>query len=183
MKNINLQNPVELEAKGNLNSKHCKPVLCIETGTIYTSATDAANAMGVNPSAISLVCIGKMKTCKGNHFCYLSKITENISAIAVQLKEVETLRADANAYREQKAREEAARIAEKKRIEAERKAEEKRREEISKAEARLVRCQTILQRKEEEVEHARQLVAEAQHELNILIGNANANQEEEMWHA
>ena len=171
MKNINLQNPVELEAKGELNSKHCKPVLCIETGTIYTSATDAANAMGVNPSAISLVCIGKVKTCKGNHFCYLSKITENISAIAVQLQEVESLRADANAYRQQQ------------------KENEEKLDKIHKLEAELFRREELEHRAAIEYERRHAATEETRNKLNALKGNpptpnnANNHNEEEMWTA
>lgn len=40
----------------------CKPVRCIETGTIYFSAAEAARQTGLERSKISAVCRGERKT-------------------------------------------------------------------------------------------------------------------------
>ena len=45
-----------------------KRVRCIETGIVYESGKAAAEAMGLDPSHISKVCRGKLKTTGGYHF-------------------------------------------------------------------------------------------------------------------
>lgn len=50
--------------------KCAKKVLCVETGEIFQSATDAASSCGVTVSAISRVLRGKSNTCKSLHWRY-----------------------------------------------------------------------------------------------------------------
>lgn len=69
-------------AKGTKRNKNAKPVMCIETGEIFTSATDAGIAYGVGVDCISVNCLGKTKTCKGKHFCYLDQMPEHIDNVA-----------------------------------------------------------------------------------------------------
>ena len=45
-----------------------KKVRCIETSIVYESGKAAAEAMGLDPSHISKVCRGKLKTTGGYHF-------------------------------------------------------------------------------------------------------------------
>lgn len=45
-----------------------KKVRCIETGIIYSSGKECAQAMGLDPSHISKCCRGKAKSHKGYHF-------------------------------------------------------------------------------------------------------------------
>lgn len=50
-----------------------KPVMCLETGTIYKSARHAAKELNLQYSKISLVCNGKRKTTGGLHFIFTNK--------------------------------------------------------------------------------------------------------------
>lgn len=53
-----------------MKKKNIKSVLCIETGTIYESASEAARQLNIK-NHISEVCCGHRKTCGGYHwkFC------------------------------------------------------------------------------------------------------------------
>lgn len=50
--------------------KNAKAVICIETGTLYRSGTEAAESIGVTKMAISSVLRGKSKTSGGYHWEY-----------------------------------------------------------------------------------------------------------------
>ena len=79
---VNIQNKSEIKVEGTRNNGNCKPVYCITTGEIFASATDAAEAIGVTPSALSWVLTGKSNTCQKKRFCYVSKIAEHLDEIA-----------------------------------------------------------------------------------------------------
>lgn len=125
MKKINIQHEANIDAQGNLNSKHCKPVVCLETGDVYSSATDAAEAIGVTLSSMSCHLTGKTRSVKGKHFCYLSRVSESLNAIVTRLRETAAIEEDARKWQALQAEKEAARKAEEKRLAEIRKAEEK----------------------------------------------------------
>lgn len=50
---------------------HCKPVLCIETGVEYPSATHASRATGIDNSQISKVCRGILPSAGKLHWVYV----------------------------------------------------------------------------------------------------------------
>ena len=52
--------------------KTSKPVRCIETGIIYSSAKEAERLMGIRNSNINSCCNGKYKTAGGFHFEYVN---------------------------------------------------------------------------------------------------------------
>ena len=54
-----------------LNASKAKRVLCVETGTVYVSAHDAANRCGFSQGTISAVCRGEYKQAYGFHWEYL----------------------------------------------------------------------------------------------------------------
>ena len=63
--NINYGNRNKLAAEA------CeKPVLCVETRTVYRSLTRAADELGLQKSKICLACQGKRKTAGGFHWRY-----------------------------------------------------------------------------------------------------------------
>ena len=84
---INIQNKSVAKANGNRIRGNCKPVFCITTGEIYTSVTDAAEKIGVTVSAMSCAVTGKMKTCNGKRFCYVTKLTEHIEEISESINQ------------------------------------------------------------------------------------------------
>ena len=67
--------------------RNAKKVLCIETGEIFNSVTDAAKAFGhKNASHISAVCKDKRKTAYGKHWTYYDE--DNDKEIKNQLKTI-----------------------------------------------------------------------------------------------
>ena len=51
--------------------KHCKPVLCVETGIVYYSAREANNKTDISYKSISSVCNKKRKTTGGYHWKFI----------------------------------------------------------------------------------------------------------------
>ena len=179
MKKINIQNEANIKAEGNLNSTRCKPVICVDNGKVFTSMTDASEYAGVSGPTMLAHLQGKTRTCAGKHFCYLSRVTENLDSIVTRLRETAAVEADAKKWQAYQAEQEAIRKAEEERIEAERKAEEKRLEEerkarekrekeIAKADAKVERCQTIRDRIAAQLAEAERNLMTAQMEREAL---------------
>lgn len=53
--------------------KTTKKVMCVETGKVFNSITDASIFIGRDGSAISACCRGKQKTCGGYHWEYVNE--------------------------------------------------------------------------------------------------------------
>ena len=56
---------------GTLKEKLSKPVICIETGKIYTSTMEVERQLGYFQTYIASVCNGKRKTAYKFHWCYI----------------------------------------------------------------------------------------------------------------
>lgn len=48
-----------------------KQVMCVETGKIYQSLHQIERELGFSFKCVSSVCLGKLKTYKGYHWCYV----------------------------------------------------------------------------------------------------------------
>lgn len=151
--NVNGESIIK-NAIGTRTSKLCKPVINKTTGEVYASALDAAEALGVFRTAISAVCRGKIKTCKGYKLEYVKHASENVDSLTAQIRalnaKIAEMEADAAVGRAIREKEEAAR-----------KAEEDRLNEISTTEAalekerkRLVHREEIIKRKDAELKEA-----------------------------
>lgn len=57
------------------NNSHAVPVRCIETGDVFSSMTDAAQAFGITTTSVSGVANGKYKQTHGLHFSFAKKET------------------------------------------------------------------------------------------------------------
>lgn len=85
MKKITVQNEATMSAMGTHTHGACKPVICIDTGEVFTSALDAAEANGVTVHAISKNCLGLTKKCKGKRFCYLKNVAEHLEDLTTYI--------------------------------------------------------------------------------------------------
>lgn len=158
MKKINIHKEAIIKADGKRESKNCKPVICIETGMVFASATDAAEHMGVHYSMMSAACLGKVQTCKGKHFCYLNAALENLDAVMTRLREACAMEDDAKKWRTQEAEKEAARLAKEKHAAA-----------IAKAEARVAKLAESCAKYQEKLNATMTAYDEASKELEALL--------------
>ena len=111
-----------MNAEGKRTNANCKPVICIDTGEVYTSVADCAEKNNVTQGAISLVCLGKSKYSKGKRYCFVSDMPEYYEEIAQHIREMYP------AYMVYQAQQrEEARIAEERKQEEKRLAEEEKR--------------------------------------------------------
>lgn len=81
---ITVHKETSVSAKGTHRRRNSKPIFCITTGEIFSSVGDAADAIGVDISTMSHALLGKVKTCKGKRFCYVTNITEHLEEISQQ---------------------------------------------------------------------------------------------------
>ena len=139
-----------LDAEGTLHTKACKPVVCITTGKVYTSATDAAKANNTTIHSISCNCLGKTKTAAGKQFCYLKDVNQHLGHLVALIEK-------AAAYDAIKAEENAA-------IEA----REKYEADLAKAKATYERRQAIYLRATEKMIFAQERFVEAEEALRAL---------------
>ena len=170
MKTIIINEKATIEAKGDFSSGHCKPIICIDTGEVYTSVTDAAEAVG---TALSNMCVhlsGKTRSVKGKRFCYLSKVNGSLDAIVTRLRETSEMEAKAKMWDAMMAEQEAIRKAEQKRIDDERKAEERRLAHIAKLEAKEASMNEKYMKKYEEAIAIFNELAEVRRELRDIKG-------------
>jgi hypothetical protein len=170
MQKITIQKEATIKAKGTHKSKLCKPVICIETGEVFASATDAAERVGVHYSMMSASCTGKVKTCKGKHYCYLNAALENLDAVMTRLRQAAAMEEDAKKWRAQEAELEAARKAEERRLEEERKARERHEAAVAKARAKVVKLTENCEKLESKLLEEERALMNAEIELENLLG-------------
>lgn len=162
MKKINIHNEANIMAEGKHSNRNCKPVICIETGEVFTSATDAADYIGVHYTMMSAACIGKVKTCKGKHYCYLNEALENLDSVVTRLREASAMEDDAKKWRAQEAEKEAARIA-----------KEKHEAAIVKAREKIAKIQENCNKLEAKLLEEEKALMNAEIELETLLGEEN----------
>ena len=176
MKKINIQHEANINAKGKMNSKHCKPVICLETGEVFTSVIDAAEAIGAHHTNLSQHLNGKLRHIKGKHFCYLSRVNESLDAIITRLRETAAVESDAKKWQEYQAAQEAIRKAEEKRLEEERKAKAKRQAEIAKLTEKRANLNAKCNKLEAELHNAVAEMMEVEQALEALGVPMNTNE-------
>lgn len=177
-KTVNIQNYANINAKGEVNSRHCKPVICLETGDVFTSVADAAKAIGCYGPDMSSHLTGKKRAIKGKHFCYLSRATESLDMIVTRLRETSSMEEDARKWRAYQAEQEAIRKAEEKRIADERKAKEEYEAAVEKAKAKVERRKVMCERLQAQMTSAEKRLMEAEMELEALIGDENCEEDD-----
>ena len=94
--NITLQ--VSKDAKAiaiGEDRKNAKPVLCIDSGLIYASLTDAAEDVGVTVTALSSCLRGKTNSCKGMSWCFVKESANHIEDITGRIRQANAEAEDA----------------------------------------------------------------------------------------
>lgn len=151
---LNLNNGATITAEGEKKSKHCKPILCIERGKVYTSLYDAANDNGIHATYLcSLLNSNDGYYKKKNlHFKYLTERDDGLDAMTTHLQKLsenyDELVAKAKAWDELMEAEAKAREVEEKRLHAIAKLEER----IAKHEEKFAREAEIIQTLKAELE-------------------------------
>lgn len=168
-KTITVNEKVIINANGELHGRRCKPVICIDTGEVYSSCTDAAKANKTHVSVVSACCIGRIKTANGKHFCFVSKANENLEALTARIRELESKAAKWDVL-------EAEREEEERKENEARLAKEKHEREIAKAKEKIERCKAKCELRKEKFQNAITALADAEMELNALL-NDNGNEE------
>lgn len=79
---ITIQNTSSINTIGTRTNGNRKPVFCISTGIMYASASDAAEKIGCSQGNMSWALTGRMRTCKGMRFCYVTEIIDHLEEIA-----------------------------------------------------------------------------------------------------
>ena len=157
MRKILIHDKSEIEAEGKHANGNAIPIICLDTGEVFTSMTDAAEKNGVTVGAMSFALKGTEHTCKGKRYCRISEATQYLSEITQNIR---TMEEKAKAYDEI--------LAEKNAIV---KAEEERLQTITKAKEKLARRKEIAYKCDERLRQAQERVAEAERELRELIGD------------
>lgn len=85
-KEITIQKPSKMIVKGKRCNGNTNAVLCISTGQVFTSCTDAAEHTDVTVSQMSNHCRGITKTTKGKKFCYVKDINEHLEEVAESIR-------------------------------------------------------------------------------------------------
>jgi len=89
MTTLKIQNEANIQSEGRKRNGNAKPVICIETGEVYNSVIDAAEANGIFPQNMSRHLRGKedgYKSLHGKHFVYLSKANESLDPIMTHIR-------------------------------------------------------------------------------------------------
>lgn len=156
-KTINMQHEANIQAEGKLSGRKCKPVICLETGEVFSSVTDAAEKKGLHPAGLSNCLIGKQRTFGGKHYCYLSRVSESLDVIVARLREASADAEAAQKWKAYEAEQEAKRIA-----------EQKRQDAIVKAKEKVARAQGIHDTLAAKYREALNTLVQAQRELEAL---------------
>lgn len=119
MATLNIHNETNIKVKGTRTCGVNKPVICIDTGEIFASVTDAAEHFGTSIYNISNAARGAQKTARGKRFCFVSRATENLEALTSQIIKLNADAEDARRWREYQAEQERIRREEEERIRAE----------------------------------------------------------------
>ena len=82
---ITMTKESKVEAIGQHRNANRKEVVCLDTGTVYTSVTDAAEAIGVTPGAVSIALNTKHAKCHGKRYVFAKDIVEHLGDISASM--------------------------------------------------------------------------------------------------
>ena len=166
MTEITINKQAIFNANGTHTKGNNKPVINLDTGDKYASATDAAEALGCTVYNVSLCCRGKLRTCKGFHLAYVSHASQNVDALAERIKILTTQQIELERKAALWDAQEAAK-------EAEHKAKEEYANALAKAEEKVARRQRVYDRLMDNVKRSFARLEEAKRELADLKAKGN----------
>lgn len=79
---ITIQQHSIIKGKGKRTNGNTNAVLCISTGEVFTSCTDAAEYYGIAPTNLSVVCRTPNRTANGKKFCYIKDINNHLHEVS-----------------------------------------------------------------------------------------------------
>lgn len=85
-KEIVIQRKAIVRGKGKSFNENTNAVLCITTGDVFTSCTDAANHANATQGHMSNVCRGNGYSVKGKRYCYVKDINEHLDEVATSIR-------------------------------------------------------------------------------------------------
>lgn len=88
MTTITINNKATFNAMGTHTKSNHKPVINLDTGAKYASATDAAEILGCAVDNVSACCCGRTRTCKGYHLAYVKHASENVDILADRISDM-----------------------------------------------------------------------------------------------
>lgn len=159
-KTITITKKATVNAIGERTNGNTKPVLCLDTGMVYTSCIDAAKENNCAQSEVSMVCTGKRETVKGLRFCYLEDLAQHMDEISVALQK------------------HSASLAEERHARMLAEAEEKRQEAIATAREKVNRKQEKFDRLSDRMTRLYESCNEASRELEKAKAELKALMEE-----
>lgn len=85
-KEVTIQRKAIIRGKGKSLNGNTNAVLCISTGDVFTSCTDAANHADTTVGHMSNVCRGNSHSAKGKRYCYVKDINEHLDEVAESIR-------------------------------------------------------------------------------------------------
>lgn len=79
---ITVSKPAIIKGKGKRSNGNTNAVMCISTGEIFTSCTDAAEHGNVSIGQMSHTCRNKGSHAKGKQYCYIKDIDMHLNEIS-----------------------------------------------------------------------------------------------------
>ncbi len=79
---ISVQKESIIKGKGKRTNGNTNAVLCISTGEVFTSMSDAAEHYGVTTGNFSVACRTPNRTVKGKKFCYIKDINNHLHEVS-----------------------------------------------------------------------------------------------------
>lgn len=147
---VTITSKATIDAEGKLNNRKTKAVICIDTGEVYSSCTDAAKANGVTQGNMSACCVGRQSTANGKKYCYVDDLPKHLEALTNSLQ-AKTKMLERNAL-----------------YIAEREAEERRAMEIEKLEQKYARKLNIYEQAKRKCDTAHKQLIVVKNELDAL---------------
>lgn len=97
MTTITIQKKATVNANGSPRNGNAKPVFNLTTGEIYSSVTDAAEALHSQVGNVSSCCNGNKKHIKGNKLCFVKELPSHLNELSTTIAECSDIIAEREA--------------------------------------------------------------------------------------